>query len=337
MAKPRLERPGRRDVLGLAARTALAMAVPAWRAYAPAGSSAGNSTGLAAPGQGRLLDRPLHQTTVLQSFAFDERRGHIYALQVMQGGIRLPGEVRAYSHAERARRGDLCLNRLSPDGVLTGYMFLKGFGHGGALGVDAVNGGSELWTEWDANPASGYGRGVCRFRFSDGRTLHRHSRELATYRPVPGSTSNCAVLDTTKRRLLLRYKVGGSPRFAVYEADRFAARDFRPITDFAQPDADLGLPFQGMALDGDSVYQLLGSGYGPDNPPSSAGNTRLSRIDWRTGTVTRAIVDRTAPGLSWREPEGLAVRRGTGTWLYVGFAHGPRGRRRFSLYAKRLG
>ncbi|MFD8542245.1 teichoic acid biosynthesis protein C [Streptomyces sp. NPDC059649] len=336
MAKTRLPRwSGRREILGLAGMTALAMALPAWKAHAPTRAPA-KPSGLAAPGKAWLIDRPLHQTTVLQSFAFDERNGHLFALQVMQGGIRLQDEDRAYSHGERARRGDLCLNRLAMNGTVTGYMFLKGFGHGGALGVEAGEHGSILWTEWDANPASGYGRGLCRFPFTHGRVLTRNSAELATYRPIPGSTSNCATLDPGRRRLLLRYKVHGEPRFALYETDQFASGAFHPLADFAQPHTELGLPFQGMALDGNSVYQLLGSGYGRGNPPSSSGNTRLSRINWRTGTVTRDVLERTAPALSWREPEGLAVRRGDGRGLYVGFAHGPRGRRKFSLYAKEL-
>lgn len=335
MAKPTLAPLGRRDMLGFAGMTALTMLLPARQANAPVGASVRRPLGLAAPGKAWLVDRPLHQTTVLQSFAFDERHGHIFALQLMQGGLRLPGEDRTYSHVERARRGDLCLNRLAMNGTLTGYMFLKGFGHGGALGVDAGKQAGELWTEWDANPASGYGRGICRFRFSNGRTLTRNSPELTTYHPIPNSTSNCATLDPSRRRLLLRYKREGAPRFALYGTDRFAAGDFRPITDFAQPDAGLGLPFQGMALYGDSAFQLMGSGYGPGNPPSSPGNTRLSRINWHTGTVTRRILDQTARGLSWREPEGLAVRR-DGMRLYLGFAHAAPGKRRFSLYTKSL-
>ncbi|MFD8766541.1 hypothetical protein [Streptomyces mirabilis] len=46
-----------------------------------------------APGRLWIRRGLLHHSTVLQSFAFDERRGHMYALQVMQGGVRLPGEM----------------------------------------------------------------------------------------------------------------------------------------------------------------------------------------------------------------------------------------------------
>jgi hypothetical protein len=331
---------GRRAALGLGAAAALA-AFPIPRTEAQPddtsdGQTAPKRTGLAAEGRPWITGGWLHHRTALQSFAFDERRGHIYALQVMQGGIQLTGESRAYSHAERARRGDLCLNRLTMGGRLTGYMYLKGFGHGSALGVEeTARGAAALWTECDADPASGYGRGICRFRFIPGRVLNGTSRELAVFRPVPGSTSNCAAFDPVERRLLLRYRVAGRPCFALYDFDRFRARDFRPLTAFAQPAADLGLPFQGMTLYGNYAYQMLGTAYGPGNPPPR-GNTRLYRIDLRTGRVAQQVLDRTAPRLSPREPEGLAVLRAGGPWLCLGFTQGPTGDRRFSLYYKAI-
>ncbi|MFI0237803.1 Teichoic acid biosynthesis protein C (Precursor) [Streptomyces sp. NPDC016845] len=271
----------------------------------------------------------------MQSFTFDEAHHCLYALQVMRGGIRLQGEKRPYTHDERARHGDLCLNRLNLHGDLTGFMFLKGFGHGGAMGVERHGKDSRLWMEWDAHPASGYGRGICWFRFADGRTLSRSSAHVTTYHPVPGSTSNSVTVDQGRRRLLLRYKVNGSPRFAVYDLARFVTRDHSPLADFAQPDAHLGLPFQGMALDGTMLYQLMGSGYGPHNPQELGGNTYMGRINWRTGTSHTNFPEHTAPHLTPREPEGLAVRR-SDRRLYYGFTQGALGNRRFSLYSKAL-
>ncbi|MGW6145784.1 phage baseplate protein [Streptomyces sp. NPDC055140] len=335
MARFTPQLPTRRDALGLAALAALGGKPPAAAAQAETTGTRQDTPDLATPGTSWLTGLRLRHCTVLQSFAFDEAHGCLYALQVMQGGIRLPGERRPHTHAERARRGDLCLNRLSLRGALTGYMLLKGFGHGGAMGVEEHPRGSRLWAEWDAHPASGYGRGICRFLFADGHILTRAGVGLAAYRPVPGSTSNCVALDQGSRRLLLRYKVEGAPRFAVYDLARFAAWDFRPLADLAQPDAHLGLPFQGMALDGDTVYQLMGSGYGPGNPVTSDGNTRLARVNWRTRTPYQDFPDRTAPHLVPREPEGLAVRR-SDRRLYLGFAEGALGVRRFSLYSKRL-
>ncbi|WP_394437115.1 phage baseplate protein [Streptomyces sp. SGAir0957] len=339
--------PTRRNALGITALTFLNCLLPhtaaaahaeaetETRAQTDTARSRPGPSGLAAPGVPWRTGLRLRHGTVIQSFAFDEAHHCLYALQVMRGGIRLRGESRAYTHDERARRGDLCLNRLNLHGALTGFMFLKGFGHGGAMGVERHGRGSRLWTEWDAHPASGYGRGVCWFRFVSGRTLSRSSARLTTYHPKPGSSSNSVTLDQRGRRLLLRYKAHGLPRFAVYDLARFVARDYRPLADFAQPDAHLGLPFQGMALHGNTLYQLMGSGYDALNPPEAGGNTYLSRINWRTGTSHITFPERTAPHLSPREPEGLAVRRSDGR-LYYGFTQGASGNRRFSLYSKAL-
>ncbi|MFD8548250.1 teichoic acid biosynthesis protein C [Streptomyces sp. NPDC059649] len=329
--------PGRRAVLRwLGGAAGAVAAVPGSQAVAAPPDRA--LPALAAAGRQFLAGR-LRHTTVLQSFAFDELRGHVYALQVVAGGVRLPGERAAVPHTVRVRRGDLCLNRLAWDGSPAGHMYLKGFGHGGSIGLEESWDGVALWTEWDANPASGYGRGLCRFRFTDGRVLSPTSPGLRTYRPVTGSTSNSPAVDPVHRRLLLRYKRSGTPRFALHDLDRFRAGVFRPLITFAQPGAHLGLPFQGMALHGSSAYQLLGSAYGVGNPPSSGGNARLYRIDLRTGRVAWQQMDRTAPELSPREPEGLAVRWGgdTGTpRLCLGFTEGPAGARTFRLYEKAL-
>ncbi|MGW7573419.1 phage baseplate protein [Streptomyces sp. NPDC054765] len=329
------QRPGRRTVFRLGVVAAAAAVAPV--RWAGAASAPGRKPpALSAAGR-QFLAGKLRHTTVLQSFAVDERRGHVYALQLVAGGFRLPGEKAALSHAERAGNGDLCLNRLTLDGSEAGHMYLKGFGHGGSIGLEEAPGGVRLWTEWDANPSSGYGRGVCRFRFADGQVRGRDSGELSTYHPVTGSTSNCPALDLSHRHLLVRYKRAGIPRFALYDLDRFRSRWFWPLTDFLQPGAGLGLPFQGMALYGNYAYQILGSAYGAGNPASSGGNTRLYRMDLRTGRVVWQQLERTAPGLSPREPEGLAVLSGDGTpRLCLGFVEGPAGGRSFRLYDKAL-
>ncbi|ALV33121.1 hypothetical protein [Streptomyces sp. CdTB01] len=324
--------PRRRAVLGLGSAAALSAVLPVGRAEARPGAA---PAGLAPAGRAWIRGARLRHSTVLQSFAFDERHGLMYALQVMGGGVRLPGEPRAHTHAERAARGDLCLNRLTMDGTPTGYMYLLGFGHGGALGVeDSGRRASALWTEWDAHPGSGFGRGICRFGFTEGRVLTRTGHGVVPYRPVPGSAGNCVTLDPGHDRLLLRYRVDGVPRYRVCGLTRSAAGDFRPVADFAQPGTELGLPFQGMALYGSYAYQLLGSGYGPGNPSSSAGNVFLFRIDVRNGRVEQRELDHTARTLRPREPEGLAVLRRGGPWLCLGFTQGPPARRAFSLYYK---
>ncbi|MFI9597010.1 hypothetical protein [Nonomuraea sp. NPDC052265] len=335
--------PTRREVLRSGAIAALVAAMdlspsrpPAALAPPPAADS-GNL-----PSTGRILlrgGRLLH-STVLQSFAFDERNKLLYALQLMQGGVRLDGERRTRTHAERARRGDLCLNRLSLDGTLTGSMYLLGFGHGGAIGVQQTTGPDiMLWTEWDASPASGYGRGICRFSFIEGAVLTPDSPCLTTFRPLPGSTSNAPTLDPGSGRLLLRYKLAGEPRLRLLDLRRTASGDLRPLADLPQPGAALALPFQGMALHADHAYQLLGSAYGPANPVSSPGNIRIYRVHLPSGKVEQQVLDRTARNLVPREPEGLAVLAspGAGPLLCMGLTRGPVRDKSFSLYTRPFG
>ncbi|GGT00207.1 hypothetical protein ACFFV7_31650 [Nonomuraea spiralis] len=327
----------RRDALRLGATAALAAAMPLSPSPAVAVSSGTDAQSLDTAGRVLLRGGRLLHSTVLQSFAFDERNGHLYALQLMQGGVRLDAERGARTHAQRARRGDLCLNRLTLDGVLTGTMYLLGFGHGGALGVQRTTGGDTVvWTEWDASPASGYGRGICRFPFVDGAVLTSATRGLTVYRPLPGSTSNAPTVDPGTGRLLLRYKLAGTPRFRLLDTGRLAAGDLRPLADLPQPGAGLGLPFQGMALRGDHAYQLLGSAYGPANPRSSRGNIRLYRLHLPSGKVEQHFLDATARDLVPREPEGLAVlvSPGAGPLLCMGLTRGPVRDKSFSLYAR---
>ncbi|WP_030609941.1 phage baseplate protein [Streptomyces sclerotialus] len=298
---------------------------------APGGSGYIDVSG---PATALVRNKRLTHSSVLQSFAFDEGNGYIYALQVVQGGVRLRGETRTYTHAQRVARGDLTLNRLTMSGRLKDRMYLKGFGHGGSIGVQERPGrGPLLWTEWDVNPASGYGRGIARFTYAPNRVLRAGDRSLAAFHPQPGTSKNQPAIDMTTRRLLLRYRRRGAYRYALYDLDDFGKRGAKPLADVPQPPLRKGVFHQGLALSGDYAYQLTGSPYGPGNPASGRGNARLAGIDLRTGTVLQDV--RTVAGLKLhpREPEGLAVLHRGGDRLVAGFTSGKINRRRFSLYA----
>ncbi|MFG2196291.1 teichoic acid biosynthesis protein C [Streptomyces sp. NPDC048639] len=340
--------PGRRTVLGLAGATAASLTVTAAgpAAAAPRTRAAESRStqapaadapfDLSLPSTRRLAEKPLHHTTVMQSFAFDESRRHIYAVQLISGGVQLPGESRAYTHAERSLAGDLCMNRLSWDGALLDRMYLKGFGHGTVMAVEDAppdSGTVTLWTECDVNPESGYGRAVGRFPYAAGTVLHSSDPAVTAHWPLPGTTNNAAALDQDRRRLLLRYGLAGLRRYALYDLDAFIAGRFVRRADFAQPGTELALPFQGMTLHGDYVYQMLGHTHDPDSPPPDRGDALLYCIDARTGEVVQQVRSDTVYALNLREPEGLAVLRGEGPRLYMGFASGPVGGRKLSLYS----
>ncbi|MEV5429633.1 Teichoic acid biosynthesis protein C (Precursor) [Streptomyces sp. NPDC052701] len=262
----------------------------------------------------------LKEPTVLQSFAFDEVHRHLYVLQLRRGG---------------ADAGDLCLNKLDHTGERLGHMYLHGFGHGVGMGVQHAPDGT-LWIWTEAHAEDGYGRGVTRFRFSHGAVRTR--RDVKVRHPVGGSTHNQPSVCQATGRIAVRYRLDGRPRYRVWDLDAFTARDYdRPIADLPQTGAhpDPGVPFQGYALCGDHLYQLAGTAYDATaNPPARHGNTYLSCLDIRTGALLRRRRTEAGRSLDFREPEGLAVRHRPEPRLYVGFASGPPGARRFSLYYK---
>ncbi|MDN3022529.1 Teichoic acid biosynthesis protein C (Precursor) [Streptomyces sp. S.PB5] len=269
-----------------------------------------------------LKEKALAEGTVLQSFAFDEVHKHLYVLQVRPGG----GES-----------GHLRLNKLDYEGELLGSMKLQGFGHGVSMGVqNAADGKVWIWTEADAK--GGYGQGVTRFRFADGAT--RTGADVNIRKPIPASINNQPSVCMASKRIAVRYRVKGKPRYRVWDLDAFVARDYAdPVADIAQPEAhpDQRIPFQGYALYGDHIYQLAGTAYDAEaNPPARFGNAYVSSIDITTGELVQRLRTEAGRSLVFREPEGVAVRAKGEAGLFLGFASGAAGERRFSLYRKPL-
>ncbi|MFE7269786.1 Teichoic acid biosynthesis protein C (Precursor) [Streptomyces sp. NPDC057623] len=262
----------------------------------------------------------LKEPTILQSFAFDEANKHLYVLQLTRGG---------------STAGDLCLNKLDLRGKRLGHMYLRGFGHGVSMGVQHTSDGTVwIWTEADAE--GGYGRGVTRFRFADGAVRTRE--DVKVRHPIPGSTHNQPSLCPDSRRIAVRHRVDDKPRYRIWDLDAFVARDYSaPVADFPQTGAhpDPKVPFQGYVLHGDHLYQLAGTAYdAKTNPPAKRGNVHLSCLDSRTGRLLDRQRTEAGHSLDHREPEGLAVRRGSEPRLCLGLASGQEGARRFSVYYK---
>src|SRR5690606_24631996 len=109
----------------------------------------------------------MHSSSVPQSFAFHPQTGEIFVLQVES--------TNEYgSWKEHNSRGDLSLTHLSPDGSeILGHMYLRGFGHGVSMAVEADGNDVYIWTEVDAQPAGESARGnkLGRFRYEPGGIL----------------------------------------------------------------------------------------------------------------------------------------------------------------------
>ncbi|MEU9836527.1 hypothetical protein AB0D67_33755 [Streptosporangium sp. NPDC048047] len=214
----------------------------------------------------------------------------------------------------------------------TGHMYLLGFGHGVQIGVEPVGGGAFLWTETDAvsdDGVSGWGSRLCRFRFADGAVLTRDSPELARHVPVPGADRTTCGTDPVHRRLVVRHRLDGTFRYALYDLADVRRHRYEPLAVAAQP--ALGFSFQGFATYGSYLYLLEGTSGG------APGNTHLTCVDWRTGNVVERRFVADGADVDFREPEGMAIHvPGPGdVRLCFGFASGVTGGRLANVYGKR--
>ncbi|MFD1831287.1 Tat pathway signal sequence domain protein [Streptomyces desertarenae] len=357
----------RRRILKLAGTAAAAAAVPAVAvaargfAHSADASQAGVTAGavpgtkrfdLSAPSERLLREVSLTETRVLQSLAFDNSRGHIFFVQLVDGGRQLPGESRAYTGAERGANGDLCVTRTDLGGNIMGAMYLRGFGHGVQIGVESTESGSFLWTETKAvktqNPDgthTGWGSRLARFKFANGTVLTPESPALAQFALEEGVDRTTVTLDPVHQRLAVRCRVSGAFRYRLYDLAAFKAGGRTTLADVAQP-ADLqpGHPdtFQGFAAFGNHLYLLAGTQYGKDGSVSPDGNTFITCVDWNTGAVVEQELTRAGYSLPYREPEGMAIQvpdtaNPQAVRLCSGFASvtsGTDSRKRASVYYK---
>ncbi|MGH8875959.1 MAG: hypothetical protein ACRD0P_01225 [Stackebrandtia sp.] len=282
-----------------------------------------------------LFEKPLTSVTVMQSFAFDDTRSHVYIAQLMDsngGG------------GDHNKQGDLCVNRTGPDGRATGSMYLRGFGHGVGLAVEPDGDGAFIWLEGDAHDTGGdftFGRKIVRVRFSDGGdTSYADVPEADRFDPVPGAEALTPSIDLEYGRLAVKYNEGGTVKFRVFGLEDFKAKKFDAIAAFDKPDEVAnGVYFQGWALFGRYLYALEGSNWGSQGSVYPDGNVYLSCIDIETGEVMQRAITRAAKFFEYREPEGLAVRRHSpgdplSAVIHFGLASGNVGDRRATLYTK---
>jgi hypothetical protein len=275
-----------------------------------------------------VLDRVrLHDAgSVMQSFARTSAAGTWITAQVMQDG-RL-----GRSHAYHLRHGDLTLTHLSADGhQILSWMYLKGFGHGESISVQAAHPGLWIWTEAVSRQGpdefpDGFGTQIARFRWAAGRTITPTSAGVRLFDPHPGTWRNAPSI--SGGFIAARYMLSnGTAAADVYTLGDFLNHRFTPVLHLPRPQPP-GTG-QGWALlpTADRIAWLTGDHYSAANPPP--GDTKLT-IYGTSGIISQeAILD--GLGLSWREPEGVQA---TGGQLCYGFASGPADGRRASVYCQ---
>ncbi|GAB2578221.1 phage baseplate protein [Microlunatus antarcticus] len=300
----------RRAVLGATGGLALAagtglLGVPRRAVAAPSRRAALTSVGswdLTATSHPFLEDKLTTDTHhTMQSFCFDPNNQWLFTIAQPNGGT----------------AGQLSVTRLSYGGTVSGHMNLGALGHGVSMGAERSGTSTFLWTEYDYDASTDRGRGIQRFQFVDGGTPR------PTYRGNPtadeGGVNVTPSVDHWNRLLALKYTVGGSSRFRVYDLDRASAGDFSQVLlQVTQP--ALAGTFQGWTIFGSYVYLLHGDAYSGTNP--SPGNTTLSKLDLSTGAYAQGPVHSNAFGsMTSREPEGMAgyVKADGEHRLYFGF------------------
>ncbi|MFI0237741.1 teichoic acid biosynthesis protein C [Streptomyces sp. NPDC016845] len=350
-------RPSRRSLLAWTGTTALTAATvslgagPASAATFPAPGSAllvpSARIDLNSPSERWIREKTTRDVTIIQALGYDNANGHIYLAQVTQGGLQLAGESGPVSSADRNRRGDLTITKWDMEGNTLGYMYLRGFGHGGNIGVEPVGSGAYLWMEADgvevtdvAGNLSSRGTRLARFPFANGQVLDTTSPTLAKYTPVAGSTHNSATVDPVYGRLAIRYLDTDKVfKFQVHDLDLARLGVWsQPLATISQPSltalpgwplTTYGSPYlQGYAVVGRYLYMLHGNSYGSKQTidgqevvisEPGVGNTFLSAVNLATGAFDPAppapfdkdvnpLHTTAAYSLIFREPEGLGVR-----------------------------
>ncbi|MFD5316721.1 hypothetical protein [Streptomyces sp. NPDC127098] len=269
--------------------------------------------------------RSLHANWVMQSFAYDNERQHVYFVQHNS------------TNTDPARVGDLWVTRTDTSGNQLGSMALHGFGHGVQIGVEPYQGEVYLWTEWRTSP-SGFGTRIGRFRFVNGATLAADDPSIQDRTPTIGDAMIAPqpAVDPWTNRLLVRYKVAEDmPRLAVFSLDDARAgrlgREHR-LAERALPSRGAwgaSNPFQGFAGCGRYAYLLEGA---------VGGDACLTAVDINaTGqsTVVDRFVTDAGQSLAGREPQGMAVWIASGApRLAFGFHSNTAGTRQATVFYK---
>lgn len=274
--------------------------------------------------------KSLHEKPIMQCFAFDNVNGEVYVMQ-------------RSDRANSKTQGHLAINRMTLTGDLISRMYLNGFGHGIAFGVQPTANGVVLWTEADAQPYKDNSRArvVCRFPWAASTTpITKDDVEL--FEPIDGMKMASCSLDLDHNTIAVRYTRDGvdGMRVSLYNLDEFAAHDFsNRLADIStRPVHAIGVTPQGYQHYGQHLYLLQGNPYKDCTTPGQkgTGNTVLGRINFNDETDFETRGTDAGYSLTFREPEGLGLYRHPDGQLRLamGFASGCAGSRQANIYYK---
>ncbi|RFU83619.1 hypothetical protein DY218_27315 [Streptomyces triticagri] len=286
----------------------------------------------------RLSEVQPEYTTVMQSWNWDNKTADLYTVQIVQGGVLIPGESGAGpSHDQRTAAGDLCFTQLCGHGHKLATMWFRGSGHGNQIGVenDPEDGSVWIWTGSNAEaqePGSGinaHSRSLARIRFTGNKVVTNAG--ITHYNPTGQMEHGVSVnVDPTPEaeRLVVVHGENNEFTATLYDLAKARNNQWEPLHQLTyetgQPPPEGPSVMQGMASLGGYFYLQHGR---PDGTM-----IWIARYSWTTGVM----LQNTPMGLSGvephREPEGLAVQLPKfpdgPPVLWHGLATGPAGSRK---------
>lgn len=264
--------------------------------------------------------------TIPQSFAVDSAAQQVYVLQCIPNGVRLSDEPVALTFDQRAIAGDLLCTRMDLNGTILDWMYLRGFGHGTALGVvPRAGGGVDLWLEGPARQKDGSseGQGVATTPYvstPDTAVDCSDTSKVRTWAPSGPQQHYVTATDSLHRRIVVATRSDTqADRFSyvytyrLYDLDAAAGGVWTALHTVTRTQS---YP-QGVATFGDHLYTWTGR--------ADLDDAWVTTVDWRTGEAVRSTLIRREPTDANREPEGIAPWTPPGgaaaeTRLCLGFA-----------------
>lgn len=229
------------------------------------------------------------------------------------------------------------VTRLNAQGTILSRMNLKDFHyHGAVTGVERSGSAVYIWLTRLACGTCPRNDRIVRVKYTPGATVTPASSAVQDRTPpeldVPGRAFYPQpVVDVGSGRLVIRFS-NGDGRFGVLgyrltdavagtwtNADGTSRRAYRT----AVVNAVAGRTSQGFAVHGSYAYFYEGDAYGrPGTAPGSSntcdpatttkGNTCITVVSLNTGAVVQRTKTSAFAGLTYREPEGIAIRTASG-------------------------
>lgn len=275
--------------------------------------------------------------TVMQSFGLDNTRREIYTTQVIESGVQLADEDRPYSHDERSARGDLVFTRHGADGAILGRMWARRFGHGNQMAVEVDAAGvAWIWTGTEGSLAelgsNSAPFALSRIRFKTDTILE--SDDLEHWYPdgTPRQSTYPAV-DPTTGTFMAKWWDGTTHRARLYPLAEAAANVWNPLAEIVYREGQTPEVGPSTAQGFQTFNGERGWYYVLHGKPAGE-HAWVAVYSWRTGQLVENVRIQGARGITYREPEGMAVyqpdpanapEQGV---LWHGFAEGASGARR---------